>query len=169
MTLHNKLIFYDEKLLTPRPTPKLKYHPLSAVHDYLFNIFTPTLHTWRVSPSSVTWGRAMSWWQGIHLTWSTVHLIAYNQKISHIAVFIFSKHVNMMCCSFHQLTSPPLPINSYRVHFSVAQHRQTVTSGFIPSICSQLRANQELFPSSWSKIYHFLHARWEVFTCMSVH
>jgi hypothetical protein len=31
-------------LLAPCPTPKLEYHPLSAVHDCLFNIFAATLH-----------------------------------------------------------------------------------------------------------------------------
>jgi len=37
--------FYGEELLAPRPTPKLEDHPLSAVRDYLFNIFAATLHT----------------------------------------------------------------------------------------------------------------------------
>jgi len=32
-------------LLGPHPTPKLKDHPLSAVHECLFSIFTATLHT----------------------------------------------------------------------------------------------------------------------------
>jgi hypothetical protein len=41
----NKLIFYGEELLAPRPTPKLEDHPLSAVRDCLFNIFTASLHT----------------------------------------------------------------------------------------------------------------------------
>jgi len=37
-------VFYREGLLAPRPTPKLKDHPLSsAVRDCLFNIFTATL------------------------------------------------------------------------------------------------------------------------------
>jgi len=31
-------------LLAPRPTPKLEDHPLSAVHDCLFNLFAATLH-----------------------------------------------------------------------------------------------------------------------------
>jgi hypothetical protein len=51
------------------PTPKLEDHPLSAVRDCLFNIFAATLHTWRPSPPSATWGRAMPWWQGTNLTW----------------------------------------------------------------------------------------------------
>jgi hypothetical protein len=38
------VIFYGEELLAPRPTPKLEGHPLSAVRDCLFNIFTATLH-----------------------------------------------------------------------------------------------------------------------------
>jgi hypothetical protein len=40
----NKICFYGEQLLGPRPTPKLKDHPLSAVRDSLFNIFAATLH-----------------------------------------------------------------------------------------------------------------------------
>jgi len=31
---------YGEEVLAPRPTPKLEYHPLSAVRDCLFNIFS---------------------------------------------------------------------------------------------------------------------------------
>jgi hypothetical protein len=40
------------KFLATCPTPKLQNHPLSAVRDCLFNIFTPTVHIWRPSPSS---------------------------------------------------------------------------------------------------------------------
>ena len=36
-------VFYREGLLAPRPTPKLKDHPSSAVHDCLFNLFAATL------------------------------------------------------------------------------------------------------------------------------
>jgi hypothetical protein len=68
--IRNKLIFYGEELLAPRPTPKLEDHPLSAVRVCLFNIFAATLHTWRASPPSATWRRAMPWWQGIYLTWA---------------------------------------------------------------------------------------------------
>ena len=31
-------------MLAPHPTPKLEDHPVSAVHDCLFNLFTATLH-----------------------------------------------------------------------------------------------------------------------------
>jgi hypothetical protein len=51
---HNKLIFYGEELLAPRPTSKLEDHPLSDVCDCLFNIFVATLHTWRASSPSAT-------------------------------------------------------------------------------------------------------------------
>jgi hypothetical protein len=64
-----KLILYGEELLVPRPTPKLEDQPLSAVRYCLFNIFAANLHTWRVSPPSATWGRAMPWWQGTHVTY----------------------------------------------------------------------------------------------------
>jgi hypothetical protein len=38
VSFRNKLIFYGEELLVPRPTPKLEEHPLSAVLHCLFNI-----------------------------------------------------------------------------------------------------------------------------------
>ena len=40
----NKASFYGEELSAPRPTSKLEDHPLSAVRDFLFNIFAATLH-----------------------------------------------------------------------------------------------------------------------------
>ena len=40
----NEVRFNCEQLLAPRPTPKLEAHPLSVVHDCLFNIFAATLH-----------------------------------------------------------------------------------------------------------------------------
>jgi len=43
----NVINFYGEELLAPRPTPDLGDHPLSAVHDCLFNISTTTFHIWR--------------------------------------------------------------------------------------------------------------------------
>jgi hypothetical protein len=42
--VRNKIRFYGEELLEPRPTSKLQDHPLSAVRDCLFNIFAATLH-----------------------------------------------------------------------------------------------------------------------------
>jgi len=50
--------FYGEELLTTRPTPKLKYHPLPAVRDCLFNIYTAT-HILEVVPPSAIWERPM--------------------------------------------------------------------------------------------------------------
>jgi len=38
------VFFYGKGLLEPRPTPKLEYHPSSAVRGCLFNLFTATLH-----------------------------------------------------------------------------------------------------------------------------
>jgi hypothetical protein len=39
-TFHNKLVFSGDRLLAPT----LEDHPLSAVRDCLFSIFTATLH-----------------------------------------------------------------------------------------------------------------------------
>ena len=36
-----------EELFAPRLTLKLEGHPLSALCDWLFNIFAATLHIWR--------------------------------------------------------------------------------------------------------------------------
>jgi hypothetical protein len=60
------------RIVSPTPNPKLEDHHLSAVRDCLFNIFAATLHNWRASPPSATWGCAMPWWQGAHLTCSFV-------------------------------------------------------------------------------------------------
>jgi hypothetical protein len=58
---HNRLGFLRWVLLAPCPTPKLEDHPLLAVRDFLFNIYAVTLHIWRPSPLSATWGHAMPW------------------------------------------------------------------------------------------------------------
>ena len=42
--VRNRIRFYGEELLAPRPIPKLEDHPLSAVRDCLFNIFGATLN-----------------------------------------------------------------------------------------------------------------------------
>ena len=42
--IRNKVSSYGEELSTPRPTPKLEEHLLSAIRDCLFNIFAATLH-----------------------------------------------------------------------------------------------------------------------------
>ena len=41
---HNKVSFFGEELLAPRPTPKQEDHPLSAVRGCWFNIFAAILH-----------------------------------------------------------------------------------------------------------------------------
>jgi hypothetical protein len=61
-TFRNKLVSYREKLLAAFPTPKLEDHPLSAVHDCLFNIFSPILYLWRPFPPATTRGNSMGWW-----------------------------------------------------------------------------------------------------------
>ena len=42
--VRNKIRFYGEEFLAPRPTPKLEDHPSSAVRDCLFSTFAATLH-----------------------------------------------------------------------------------------------------------------------------
>jgi hypothetical protein len=68
VTLRNKLIFQCEGFVIPTPNPQAGDHPLSAVHDCLFNTFAATFHIRRPSPPSATRGRALPWWQGTHIT-----------------------------------------------------------------------------------------------------
>jgi hypothetical protein len=53
ITFHRKLVSYGEEFLAPCTT-QLEDHPLSAVRDCLFNIFTAILHIWRLSLPSAT-------------------------------------------------------------------------------------------------------------------
>jgi hypothetical protein len=39
-----KIHLHGEELLTPSPNPKQEDHPLSSIHDCIFNIFAATLH-----------------------------------------------------------------------------------------------------------------------------
>jgi len=64
----NKARFYSEKLLAPRPTPKLEDHSLSAVRDCLLNTFAATFHIGGRSSiynlrtrHAVTKGTLLSW------------------------------------------------------------------------------------------------------------
>jgi hypothetical protein len=57
------LIFYGEELLALRPNSKLEDHPLPAVRDCIFNVFTATLNIGGRS-FIPTLGLAMPWWQG---------------------------------------------------------------------------------------------------------
>jgi hypothetical protein len=66
-TFRNKLLFYGEVLLAPRPTPNWRTTPsrLSAT-SYSKHSQLPSVPG---GLPSVSWGRAMPWWQGTHLTW----------------------------------------------------------------------------------------------------
>jgi len=56
---------------------------LSAVSDWLFNIFAATVRIWRLSTPSATWKRAIPWWQGHwHLcSWSRNLLRLYITEV----------------------------------------------------------------------------------------
>jgi hypothetical protein len=64
LTFRNKLFFYGDEFLAPRPNPKLEDHPLSALRDFLFNTFESTLHNWRPSPPSAARGCTVPLWHG---------------------------------------------------------------------------------------------------------
>ena len=59
----NKTNFHSEVFSTPRPTPKLEDHPLSAVRD-LCSVYSRLPSILEAVTPSATWGCAMPWWQG---------------------------------------------------------------------------------------------------------
>jgi hypothetical protein len=63
-TFHNKIRFYAVEFLAALPTPKLEVHPLSAIRDWLFNIFASTLHFGGRSSIRNPRTRHAPWWQG---------------------------------------------------------------------------------------------------------
>jgi len=64
-------------LFAPRPTPKLEDHPLSAVHNCLFNLFAATLHIGgRSSIRNMRARHAVV--TGTHLSRRQSHLVADN-------------------------------------------------------------------------------------------
>jgi hypothetical protein len=92
------IFFYGEELLAPRPALKLEDYHLLAVCNCLFSIFAATLYIWSPSPLSATWGHAVLWWQGTHLTW------------------IYPRH------HFQITWPPPLPhcLSRFTVHLRIA-------------------------------------------------
>ena len=59
----NKIRFYDEELLAPRPNLQLEDHPLSSVR-HCFSIFPQLPCKLDTDPQSSPWGRAVPYWQG---------------------------------------------------------------------------------------------------------
>ena len=70
-TFRNKIRFYGEELLAPRPTPSWRTTPcrLSAT---AYSIYSQLPSMLEAVPPSATWVRAIGWWQG-----PTYHLSNY--------------------------------------------------------------------------------------------
>jgi hypothetical protein len=98
-------------LLVPHPTLKLENHPLSAVHDCLFNIFTSTLHSCRLPPPSTTCECAMTWRQGTHL------ILMHSYYISKMYCFAFITS-DFKYLSYKPLTFQITIVTSFIHHIS---------------------------------------------------
>jgi hypothetical protein len=61
-------LYFTVMIKSPSLNTHAGYHPMSAVRECLFNVFTAVLHTCSPSPPSATWERAMPWWQGTNMT-----------------------------------------------------------------------------------------------------
>jgi hypothetical protein len=88
IAFRNMLIFYGEELSAPRPTPKLEYHPLSAVRDSLFNVFAATLHIYRpflhLQPKDAPCRGdrdPIIMVTGTHLSWAFPHTVTYCSRL----------------------------------------------------------------------------------------
>jgi hypothetical protein len=53
----NLLFYVQLGVVSPRPTQNLEDRPLSPIRDCLFNIFSATHCTCKLSAPSPTWGR----------------------------------------------------------------------------------------------------------------
>jgi hypothetical protein len=97
-------LFFTWWVVSSRQTPKQEDHPLSPLRDCSFNMFVATLHIWKPCPPSATWGPAMPWWQGTHLTW--------HFSICCTCIFVYNRRQFMTtwvvylvrCSSFHAIT-----------------------------------------------------------------
>jgi hypothetical protein len=91
-------MFHREGLSAPRPTPKLEDHPLSAVHDCLFNLFAATLHIGgRSSIRNLRTRHAVV--TGTHYTWEHIILLAVSPNRNPI-LLQFLHHLRTHLLSF---------------------------------------------------------------------
>jgi len=98
------ICFYGEQFFAPHPTPKLEYHPLSAVRDCLFNIFAATFHIGGRS-SILKLRTCHAGVTGTHLTWLYCILwwIYCNKWFRRCIVSMYNKHycfLSSWCVSF---------------------------------------------------------------------
>ena len=85
--------FHEEALLAPRPTPKLEDHPLSAVRDYLFNLFAVILHIGgRSSIRNLRTGHAMV--TGTHLSHEYIFYV-FILHGNYIKVSLYINYINV--------------------------------------------------------------------------
>jgi hypothetical protein len=83
-----RYVFYGEKSLVPRPTSKLEKYPLSAVRDFLFNIFAATLHTaGRSSIRNLRMCRVVVTGTHLGLSWFISLLLFLLHKGCHLRLF----------------------------------------------------------------------------------
>jgi hypothetical protein len=72
-----RFLFYGKELLAHRSTPNLEDHPLSAACIYLLNKFVATLHIYRLSPLSASWGPSRSRLPRAYEAYKCTHLVNY--------------------------------------------------------------------------------------------
>jgi hypothetical protein len=58
------LVLVWRGVVSPSPKPNLGHYPLSAVLNYLLNVYAALLYVSKPSSPPATWGSAIPWWQG---------------------------------------------------------------------------------------------------------
>jgi hypothetical protein len=83
-------LFFTVTSCEPQVQPPSYRTMLGWLSMTAYSIYSlPTLHIWRPPTPSLTWGHAMLWWQGTHLTWSFQNHLIILQTLSITAIYLF--------------------------------------------------------------------------------
>jgi hypothetical protein len=80
-TFRNKQIF-TVRVVSPTPNPKAGGPPLAGCPWLLIQYIRSYPPYPEDFPLPATWGRAMPWWQGTHLTWSLYSLVIFTFSLN---------------------------------------------------------------------------------------
>jgi hypothetical protein len=76
VTSHNMVMFIVRIYCTLTQLPVWRITPCWLFIIVLFSTFAPTLHIWRPSSPSTTWGHTIMWWESTH--WHITNYMEFN-------------------------------------------------------------------------------------------
>ena len=114
--MFRNLLSFNSELLAPCPSPKLKNYPLSAVCDWLFNIFAATIHpcTYECNVNSINYVKAVITWNVWHQRLLTEYKstgipVTHNRRINMYGSYV--KYVQIPYGTFSFNFTTPLDIH----------------------------------------------------------